>query len=519
MASNRKSTRGFVITICCWCCSAIMLFSLVGVVIRHNPSISEQETVYLSQGFFYGIFAAALYVCISILLAIYTCSAHSVHLSPEDRRAVENTPLMVQTMVFEIHLVGGGAVFSTIEGWSFMDAVYFADYTILTIGIGNITPKTHLGRSLLFPYAASGIMTVGLIISSIRSFVKGQRMMNLRMKIEKARLDSNSGRSTQPNGKGNSTTDLAKDDFLELQAIKSKYTRRHRWTILLSSVFAWFFLWLVSAGIFRRSESGQQWTYFDALYFTYTSLTTIGYGDLYPTSNFGTAFFVFWSPLAVPVLTLFISVMGDTVLLKVKEYIGKLRFSKIQIVFRTSNRRKRQKQHGSPTSNVKSSQRCICDDVERCARKWGKMAQHFEHVEAAGQPSSAAPTEESVLKSMDNSIYYCYLLAEEIRKLAGNIGTSPDKKCSSEDWMRLFALLELRNADRDDHALSSLPPTQGDGLAEQHPDSIRSRKGQTRVQLPMTMEAEENMWMLEHLAGRLVAALKESLDMQEVDDS
>jgi potassium channel subfamily K len=63
----------------------------------------------------------------------------------------------------------------------------------------------------------------------------------------------------------------------------------------------------------------QQWSYFQSLYFSYTSLLTIGYGDLFPVSNAGKPFFVFWSLLAVPSLTILISNMGDTIVKGVRD--------------------------------------------------------------------------------------------------------------------------------------------------------------------------------------------------------
>jgi potassium channel subfamily K len=72
--------------------------------------------------------------------------------------------------------------------------------------------------------------------------------------------------------------------------------------------------------VFWKTESNeQQWTYFVSLYFSYTSLLTIGYGDLSPISNSGKPFFVFWSLLAIPSLTILISDMGDTVVKGIKD--------------------------------------------------------------------------------------------------------------------------------------------------------------------------------------------------------
>ena len=59
-------------------------------------------------------------------------------------------------------------------------------------------------------------------------------------------------------------------------------------------------------------------TYFEALYFCYVSLLTIGYGDLSPKSNAGKPFFIVWSLVAVPTMTILISDMGDTVIASYK---------------------------------------------------------------------------------------------------------------------------------------------------------------------------------------------------------
>ncbi len=79
------------------------------------------------------------------------------------------------------------------------------------------------------------------------------------------------------------------------------------------------FQWTIGALVFFYAERNQGWSYFDSLYFAYTSLLTIGYGDFQPISNSGKPFFVFWSLLAIPTLTILISDMGDTVVKAVKD--------------------------------------------------------------------------------------------------------------------------------------------------------------------------------------------------------
>jgi potassium channel subfamily K len=79
---------------------------------------------------------------------------------------------MLQTIAFSFYLALGAAVFAAIEGWSFTDGLYWADYTVLTIGLGTDFPlKTTLGRMLLIPYAPFGIAMVGLLVNSVMGLV------------------------------------------------------------------------------------------------------------------------------------------------------------------------------------------------------------------------------------------------------------------------------------------------------------------------------------------------------------
>lgn len=71
-------------------------------------------------------------------------------------------------------------------------------------------------------------------------------------------------------------------------------------------------------GFWKAEAKSQGITYFQALYFCYVSLLTIGYGDLSPSSNAGKPFFIVWSLIAVPTMTILISDMGDTVIASFK---------------------------------------------------------------------------------------------------------------------------------------------------------------------------------------------------------
>ena len=106
-----------------------------------------------------------------------------------------------------------------------------------------------------------------------------------------------------------------KDRFDAMRKIQHEANKFRKWFALTLSVTAFATLWCVGAVVFWQAEHAtQQLSYFEALYFCYVSLLTIGYGDLAPRSNAGKPFFVVWSLIAVPTMTILISDMGDTVI-------------------------------------------------------------------------------------------------------------------------------------------------------------------------------------------------------------
>lgn len=108
-----------------------------------------------------------------------------------------------------------------------------------------------------------------------------------------------------------------KDRFDAMRQIQISTRRFKSWYRLFLSITAFGILWCVGAAVFWQAEKNTRGlTYFEALYFCYISLLTIGYGDLAPISNAGRPFFVFWSLISVPTMTVLIGDLGDTVIEK-----------------------------------------------------------------------------------------------------------------------------------------------------------------------------------------------------------
>jgi potassium channel subfamily K len=241
-------------------------------------------------------------------------------------------------MLFMAYLLLGALVFSKIEGWGYLDGLFWADVTILTVGFGDFKPETHLGRSLLFPYATFGIFILFLVIYAITSvvFERGKSTWEVRLR-DKDRIrhvhqrnKDQPAESIQQNPddlddptagleplsretKATEEREARRRDFNTMQQIILRAARKR----ILYSMSLWFFfaffLWLVGALVFYRAEQDQGWSYFEAVYFTFISLLAIGYGDETLHSMFGKAFFVLWSLIVVPTLTMLISTGTEAV--------------------------------------------------------------------------------------------------------------------------------------------------------------------------------------------------------------
>lgn len=160
------------LTIIFWYLSCILL--LVPVVITHTTLLHRQSSYVLSQSYYYAFIATIIYFVISTLLLINLLGscifyAYPPSLAPLDR---PQRTLMLQTIIFSAYLALGGAIYSSIESWTFVDGLYWADYTLLTIGFGSDFPLTDtIGRMVLIPFMAVGLLILGLIVNSIRMLV------------------------------------------------------------------------------------------------------------------------------------------------------------------------------------------------------------------------------------------------------------------------------------------------------------------------------------------------------------
>lgn len=447
-----------------WYASSVLLIGLL-IAFRVVGDVPSRSGHVFSQAYFYGAYAAILYFIISSLLVVTAYGAYRGHYSREYKLTTSQRTLMLQTIIFCFYLLGGSAVYAKVENWRFLDALYFADYTLLTIGVGNFAPITHLGRSLLFPYAVGGIVILGLIISSIRTLTleKGRQKIadvltsrTRRFLVKQAYSDKNLYNRVVPrlgkeaaDSEGRSTREQRKQEFIVMRQVRQLATVQHKWISLTISIILWMALWLLGAVVFWRSEAGRGWTYFRALYFAYTTLLTIGFGDLYPLSSLGKSFFVFWSLLAVPAITILISNIGDTLVRFMRDvtiFVGEITIlpgdesfgTRIKGLMHTSwiDKWIRDTTGEKPTAEAVS-------DVEANKDNDGNTIEAEEHRKEESARRRGDTTAENVH-------HYNYLLFREVRKLMEYATSNAFKEFDYLEWEYYLGLISGKDRPRGD---------------------------------------------------------------------
>ena len=74
-------------------------------------------------------------------------------------------------------IVALGIVIGWREGWTLLDAVYFAFVSGLTIGYGDLVPKQPLSRVLAIIIGLTGVLLVGLIVAiGVRALERSSKL-------------------------------------------------------------------------------------------------------------------------------------------------------------------------------------------------------------------------------------------------------------------------------------------------------------------------------------------------------
>lgn len=510
---------GAPVTIVGWYASSFMLIGLVAAAPAHLPLPAGTLSTF-SQAFYYACFAGALYFILSTMLSITACGVWMWHFSRGFQLTMNQRSLMLQTIMLLGYLLAAGAVYSSIEGWIYLDAVYFINVTLFTIGFGEFTPKTHLGRSLFFPMAVGGILWVGLIIASIRTLVleSGSRKISIRM-IEKARFkavvkgDPATGtfrlrrfKNRQVNADELTELQRREQEFNVMREVQRQAAYDNRMIALAVSGGSFCILWLIGAVVFWQAEQatgGQDWSYFESLYFTFVALLTIGYGDFYPQTNSSKPAFVFWSLIALPTLTVLIGAVGDSVSEFVDEatlWVGERlpeNTSVLRSLKSTANKKKTRDRsfRGANSSGFMSNE--SGEEGQYDNKEHAKAVQGL--IQEPGGTESNHAGQEGKNKQDSKfapKFHRLYLVIKEIKNVVDHLDSSPPPKYTFAEWNSFMKLIYEDEAKPDGHRRHWHPPHLVSPPLREHDAQVWSWMGQ---ESPLMSTMSEPRWILTKL--------------------
>jgi potassium channel subfamily K, other eukaryote len=227
---------------------------------------------------------------------------------------------------------------------------------------------------------------------------------------------------------------------------------------------------MVGAVVFWKAEKGQAWTYFESVYFSYTTLLTIGYGDFQTISNSSKPFFVFWTLLAVPTLTILISNMGDTVIQLIKDLT--IWLGEVTVLPSDSGSIRQSLKFGLTkltggkinVQGIQDSNDNIEDTPPGLIHMPHRQKQESRHnkkdLEAAQRLASAFEKaeeldEDEARRQGDQIIqdihHYRHILITEVMNVYADVNSPKPKKYTYEEWSYFLKLLGEDEGDQKYH--------------------------------------------------------------------
>jgi hypothetical protein len=90
-------------------------------------------------------------------------------------------------------LASGTFFYHKVEGWRWLDSFYFSVITLATVGFGDFTPQTDLGKIFTVFYIFVGLGILIGFVTPIGEYLINKRMENLDKKVqEKERSETES---------------------------------------------------------------------------------------------------------------------------------------------------------------------------------------------------------------------------------------------------------------------------------------------------------------------------------------
>jgi potassium channel subfamily K len=301
-----------------------------------------------------------------------------------------------------------------------------------------------------------------------------------------------------------------KERFEAMRSIQKKSEIWKRWW-RLSITFALFAVfWCLGALVFWGTERATQgMNYFEAVYYCWITLATIGYGDLSPKSVSGRCFFVIWVQFAVPAITILAQHLTSTVVVILKTATSSIatiflrhNFTLNHMVYKLPRffsclpdwmRRRIENREAERTM---SNGLAIGDETSTFSKSFSKDEAYAAGAKEPNISELADQREKDVTGKGPDAGALARQLALAIRRASRDKIKDPEKQYSFEEWVEFIRLIRFSAVDG---AKPAAPKDEDEGMTEW--DWLAENS-------PMMSEQGEAEFVLERLCESLVRYLR-----------
>ncbi|GAA5984389.1 hypothetical protein JCM5350_003344 [Sporobolomyces pararoseus] len=281
--------------------SVHIVLALITVTIfaveRANP-----DGYSLSTAFWLTVVSAIIALCVTTSLVIDGLrtkwySRGGTGLTGEQRSLV----IVFNSFIVTV-LIGAIAYRYLLEDVSFLDSTYFSIQLVLTVGFGDLLPKTPSAQAFTIVFLTFAVVNFAVLLAFIRStalealkerYKARERRTLERIKTRHSTIRLNHSKRTAffiylTFGLYHPQHTIEPESSSSSESSKPELEHR--------------------AAVFSHLEG---WSYGVAVYFTFVACSTLGLGDFTASSQASRAFFCIWALIAAGMLTVFFSVIAD----------------------------------------------------------------------------------------------------------------------------------------------------------------------------------------------------------------
>lgn len=183
-------------------------------------------------------------------------------------------------MAFVAYIGISGAIISALEGWSLLDAFYFAVVTATTVGYGDLVPRRNITKVFVCGYAVLSCCLIATLLSSmVSSVIDTQSALGVR--LQNALSGHRHGLREE--------SAIPEGQYLVRNAEAEEVRARNRCIATGVLLLVACVLGAIMYGLLLQKLSP-----IDTLFLLVATLTTVGYGDVHPETRAGKFFAVAW---------------------------------------------------------------------------------------------------------------------------------------------------------------------------------------------------------------------------------